>query len=129
MELFFKLEAGYLGIALFVLAVTIFVTTRPFMGKGVWKKSIIAVGLMMAILIGLHFIVTKNRIDYVEQSFNNGDKIVCESRVIRKVAQSVIIEKSNEWTLNNHLFASPNYERDFFSARCIKYVPVTLEQK
>ncbi len=31
MELFIKLEAGYLTIAIFVLAITAFVTTREFM--------------------------------------------------------------------------------------------------
>jgi len=33
-ELFIKLEAGYLTIAIFVLAITAFVTTREFMPKG-----------------------------------------------------------------------------------------------
>lgn len=128
MELFFKLEAGYLGIAVFILVITLIVTTRPFMPKGSYKKGLIVIGGLLAIFIGMHYFVTSSRISSVETAFNNGEKVVCESRMIRKVAQSVTIEKSNEWSLENHMFSSPNYARKFFSARCINYVPVTLDQ-
>lgn len=126
MELFFKLEAGYLGIGLFVLLVTLFVTSRPFMSKGSVKKGFIFMAPAITIFIAMHFYVTSSRINEVETSFEKGDKVICESRMIRKVAQSVTIEKSNEWTLQNHMFSSPNYSRKFFSARCIKYVPIVL---
>ncbi len=96
--------------------------------KEVIKKGLPVIGLFMAIFIGMHFYVTSTRISNVETTFNNGGKVVCESRTVRKVAQSVTIEKSNEWSLNEHMFSSPNYSRKFFSARCIKYVPVTLNK-
>lgn len=128
MELFFKLEAGYLGIAIFVLVVTLIVTTRSFVAKGIWKRSLLIMGLIMGIFIGLHYFVTSSRISEVEATFNSGGKVICESRTIRKVAQSVEIEKSNDWSLENHMFSSPNYVREFFSARCIKYVPITLNK-
>lgn len=128
MELFFKLEAGYIGIGIFALLVTLFVTTRPFMPKKSYKLGLPVIGLFMSIFIGMHFFVTSSRISNVEEAFNNGEKVVCESRTVRKVAQSVTIEKSNEWTLKNHMFSSPNYTREFFSARCIKYVPVDLSK-
>ncbi|MAD42181.1 MAG: hypothetical protein CL623_07295 [Arcobacter sp.] len=126
MELFFKLEAGYLGIGLFALLITLFVTSRPFMSKGSVKKGLIFMGPAIAMFIGMHYFVTSDRINTVETTFEEGGKVVCESRMIRKVAQSVTIEKSNEWTLQNHMFSSPNYSRKFFSARCIKYIPVVL---
>ena len=126
MELFFKLEAGYLGIAVFVLVVTLIVTTRSFVPKNIWKKSLVAMTIIMSIFVGMHYFVTTSRIYEVEKTFNEGNKIICESRTIRKVAQSVTIEKSNEWTLKNHMLSSPNYSREFFTARCIKHVPVTL---
>ena len=84
--------------------------------------------IIMGIFIGLHYIVTMNRINEVETAFNNHEKVVCENRAIRKVSQSVTIEKTNEWTLENHMLSSPNYSREFFTARCIKHVPVTLEE-
>ncbi|WP_368028768.1 hypothetical protein [Arcobacter sp. s6] len=126
MELFFKLEAGYLGIAIFVLVITIIVTTRNFVPAGIWKKAIPLMFIIMSIFIGMHYFVTTSRIYEVENTFNNNGKIICENRAIRKVSQSVTIEKSNEWVLENHMLSSPNYSRDFFTARCIKYVPVEL---
>ena len=121
MQLFLELEAGYLAIAIFILAVTI-------VAKGAWKKSIPIVFLIMGIFITAHYYMTVSRIYEVENTFNNNGKIVCENRAVRKVSQSVTIEKSNEWTLENHMLSSPNYSREFFTARCIKFVPVILEQ-
>lgn len=128
MELMLKLEAGYLGIAAFALIITLFVTTRPFVPKGSYKKGLFFVGSASLAFIGVHYFVTSDRMVGVEEAFNNGKKVVCESRMVRKVAQSVTIEKSNEWTLKDHMFSSPNYSREFFTARCIKYVPVTLDK-
>ena len=126
MELFIQLEAGYLGIGLFVLLVTLFVTTRPFMPKGSVGKGLIFVGPAIVMFIGMHYYVTSDRMDGVEAAFENGEKVICESRAIRKVAQSVTINKSNEWTLEDHKFSSPNYSREFFTARCIEHVPVVI---
>ena len=126
MALFFELESGYLAIALFALLVTIFVTTRPFVAKGAWKKGVSFVMITIVGFIGAHYFVTVDRMNDVETAFKNNKKVICESRMLRKVAQSVTIEKSNEWSLDNHIFSSPNYSRGFFSARCIEYVPVTL---
>lgn len=128
MELFFKLEAGYLGIGLFIILITLFVTTRPFVGKGAYKKGLLLSGSVIFAFIAMHYFVTSSRITAVENAFNTGDKVICESRALRKVAQSVTIEKSNEWSLKDHMFNSPNYSREFFSARCIEYVPVTLSK-
>ena len=52
MELFLKLEAGYLGIALFILAITIIVSSRSFVKDGTWKKSIPIVFIILGIFIG-----------------------------------------------------------------------------
>jgi hypothetical protein len=129
MELFLELEAGYLGIALFTLLITIFVTTRPFMKKGALLKGLVFVVPSLVMFIGMHYYVTTERMNEVEDAYIKGGKVLCESRAIRKVAQSVTIEKSNEWLLYDHKFSSPNYSREFFSARCIKYVPVVIPSK
>lgn len=126
MELFFQLEAGYLGIGLFALLITIFVTTRPFVARGAWKKGISLMLISVVGFVGVHYFVTIDRMNDVEEAFKKNHKVVCESRMIRKVAQSVTIEKSNEWDLKDHIFNSPNYSRGFFSARCIVHVKVTL---
>jgi hypothetical protein len=119
MELFFKLEGGYIIIAIFTLAITIFVTTRDFMPKNSFKKGIIYVSLTLAILIGLHFKITTDRIDKVEKAFKDGNTIICESRMFRNASQSVEIQKDREWILDNYIFKSPNFNRGFFIARCV----------
>lgn len=121
MNLFFKLEAAYLIIGLFILIVTLIVTTRSFMKKNLWKKALSFVSLILSIFIILHFYITKTRIIEVENSFNKGKKIICENKALRKISQSIVIVKSNNWTLKNHLLSSPNYERKFFTGRCLKY--------
>jgi uncharacterized membrane protein YjgN (DUF898 family) len=116
---FLELEGGYLVIALLVILVTLFVTTRPFMSKGALKKGVLGVVLFFTIAIGLHFKITTDRMNDVKNAFLNNQKIICESRARRKVAQTVLVEKQNEWQIEGDLFVSPNYSRAFHSARCI----------
>jgi len=118
-EKFFILEGGYLIIAALVLLVTLFVTTRPFMSKSAPKKGLISVSLVLAFFIGAHFYVTTSRMAAVKTAFENGEKILCESRMLRKAAQSITIEKANNWHMEGDNFVSPNYSRPFHSARCI----------
>lgn len=119
MQKFLELEGGYLVIAFFILAVTLFVTTRPFFHKGVVKKGLLSVGLFLALAIGLHYKVTTDRMSRVKTAFNAGKTIICESRASRKVAQSVDINKNREWSLEGDIFTSPNYSRPFHTARCL----------
>ena len=119
MSNFLELEAGYLFIAFVMLSVTLFVTTRPFFSKGAMVKGLISVGLFWTFAIGFHYKNTTNRIDAVKEAYHSGVTVVCESRATRKVAQSVEVEKSREWILENDIFSSPNYGRVFHAARCI----------
>ncbi len=119
MENFFYLEGAYLILGGIILLITIFVTTRPFMSKGAVKRGVVGVTLVLAIFIGAHYKITTSRIAEVIEAFNNDKIIICESRMQRKVAQSVNIQRSNEWILENNNFISPNYSRAFFVARCI----------
>jgi hypothetical protein len=119
MAKFLELEGGYLVIGLVVLLVTLFVTTRPFFTKGAVKKGLFSVSLFLAIAIGLHYKVTTDRMSKVKNAFLNNQKILCESRATRKVAQFVTVDKQNEWNLEGDIFTSPNYSRAFHTARCI----------
>jgi len=116
---FFFLEGVYLMLGLFALLITLFVTTRPFMAKGSVKKGLFWVSVVIAIMVGGHYSVTSNRMAEVHTAFENGETIICENRATRKVAPTVIIQKSQEWSLEDDNFVSPNYSRVFFSARCI----------
>jgi len=119
MSSFITLEGGYLVIAAFILAVTAFVTTRPFMEKGAFKKGMIIVSLFLAIAILAHFYVTTKRMDSVKTAFEAGKVIICESRATRKVAQTVLVDKNKNWRLEGDIFYSNEYSRGFHSARCL----------
>ena len=119
MKNFFFLEGGYLILGAIILLVTLFVGTRPFMAKGAAKRGLIWVSLVLAIMIGLHFKMTMNRMQEVKVAFENDQTIICESRMVRKVAPYVLIQKSRGWELEGDNFVSPDYSRPFFSARCI----------
>jgi len=119
MEKFFILEGGYLVIGLAIILITLFVTTRPFMAKGAVKKGMIGVVLVLALFIGAHFFVTTNRMAAVKNAFENDQIVICESRMQRKAAQAVMVQKSLEWSMEGDNFVSPNYVRPFYSARCI----------
>lgn len=119
MGLFFYIEGGYLLLALAILGITLFVTTRPFMSPTAKQTGMIWVSIVLIFFIATHYIITTKRMDEVAIAFHNGKTIVCESRMIRKGAQFVTIKKSNGWELQNNNFVSPVYSRPFFSARCI----------
>jgi len=119
MEKFLTLEGGYLVIGLIIMIITLFVTTRPFMAKDSLKKGTISVFLVLSFFIGLHYYITTSRMAEVKEVFEADGIIICESRMQRKVAQTVIVQKSNEWFMEGDNFASPNYVRVFHSARCI----------
>lgn len=119
MKNFFYLEGAYLILGLIVVLVTVFVSTRPFMPKGSLKKGLSGVTVVLSIMIGLHYTVTTNRMAEVKRAFEEGKRVVCESRMQRKVSPTVIISKAQGWELNGDNFVSPEYVRPFFSARCI----------
>jgi hypothetical protein len=116
---FFYLEGAYLILGGIILLITVFVTTRPFMAKGALKKGLVWVSLVIAVMVGAHYAITVNRMNAVKAAFEKDLPIICESRMQRKVAQVVTIQKSKEWFLEGDNFVSPNYSRPFFTARCI----------
>ena len=116
---FFFLEGGYLILGAIVLLITLFVGTRPFMSKGAAKRGLIWVSLVIAIMIAGHYTVTMNRMAEVKEAFAQDKTIICESRMVRKVAPYVLIQKSRGWELKDDNFVSPDYTRPFFAARCI----------
>ena len=119
MKNFFVLEGGYLILGAIVLLITLFVGTRPFMSKGSAKRGLMWVSLVIAIMIGTHYNMTINRMAEVKSAFEKDLEIICESRMVRKVAPYVMIKKSRGWQLKDDNFISAEYSRPFFSARCI----------
>jgi hypothetical protein len=119
MQEFLILEGGNMAIALFFILIVLFVTTRPFMAKGALKKGMTGILIIVVIMIGGHYIITTKRMAEVKSAFEKDQPIICESRMQRKAAQSITIQKSNDWEMKGDSFVSPNYSRSFHSARCI----------
>jgi len=129
MDRFFELELPYLVIMLFFLAVTAFVTTRDFMPKTAFKRGMIGVFSLFAIMIGLHFYVTNKRMEGVKEIFNNGETVICENKMRRTISQSVLISKKLGWRIEGDYFKNPDFERDFHTARCVDYAPIAAKEK
>lgn len=117
---FLELEGGYLVIGIFILVVTAFVTTRSFMSKSSFKLGMSIVGGLLGVLILAHYFVTTQRMQTVKTAFSEGKNVICESKVIRKVAQSLVINQKLGWELKGDEFVSSQYERAFHTARCIE---------
>ena len=120
MNNFLTLEAGYLVIATFILVVTAFVTTRPFMSKNAFKKIFTAVLIFLIFAILAHFYVTTERMKTVQAAFEEGKVIIRENKGSKKMGRTVLVEKgTNKWYIENDMFVSELYSRGFHTARCV----------
>ncbi len=127
MRLFWQLEAGNITIALFFLLIAIIVATRPFIRPGVKKFVLFSTVAVFTVLIVGHYLVTTERMETVKRAFASGKEILCESRMNRKAAQSVVVSKKLGWKLEGLLFSHPGYTRPFHVARCIVKVKPKLD--
>jgi len=121
MKQFLYIEGAYLIFSGVILLIMLFVVTRPFMTVRARKRGLPAVALFLALAIALHYKVTTGRMARVKKSFEEGRPVICENRVIRKGAQSIIIRRSLGWRLEGDYFVSDAYTRPFFTARCVEY--------
>jgi hypothetical protein len=127
---FLELEGAYIVIGIFILIVTAFVTTRSFVGKNAFKIGFPLVFLILSFFILMHYFVTTDRMETVENRFLSGKPIICENRVQRKVAPSIIISQPQGWSLEGNIFTNPEYSRTFHSARCLEhFTPEFPEEK
>jgi hypothetical protein len=122
MELFFELEVVYIAIGAFILIVTAFVTTRDFVPRVAFKRGMIGISSLLAIMITAHYFITTARMSGVKEIFNEGGVIICENKMHRTISQSVLISKELEWKLEGDLFVSDNHTRDFHTARCVEHL-------
>ncbi len=118
---FLELEAAYLVIAILILIVTAFVTTRPFSRNVSFKKIFPSVFLVLAFLIGLHFYITSSRMDSVETRFLENKPVICENRTKKEFSRTIIIDLDGGWNLKDNVFTNPEYFKAFHSARCLEH--------
>ena len=126
MQQFFELEAAYLVMGIVILLITWFVATRPFMSKTAPRNGLLGAAIVIALMIGGHYYMTTSRMDTVRVAFAQDRQILCESRMLRKVAQSVVVQRSKGWELQGEKFVSPLYTRSFHLARCIVARAISL---
>ncbi len=126
MQQFFELEAAYLLMGGVILLIALFVSTRSFMSKSAPKNGMIGTALVVALFVGGHYYMTTSRMSSVKVAFAQNKQILCESRILRKAAQSVVVQQSKGWELSGDLFRSPLYVRPFHAARCIVAKAINL---
>ncbi len=126
MQQFFELEAAYLVMGVIVLLITWFVSTRPFMSPTAPRNGLLGALLVIALMIGGHYYMTTSRMAEVRAAFAQDKQLLCESRMLRKVAQSVVVQRSKGWDIKGDLFVSPLYVRPFHVARCIVAKAISL---
>ena len=121
MQLFFELEIVYIIIGIFILGVTLFVTTRGFMPKVAFKRGITSVLILVIGMVSVHYNLTITRMQGVQEIFDAGETIICENKMRRHVSRSQLISKDMGWILQDYKFKNDDYERDFHTSRCIEF--------
>lgn len=124
MNKFFELEVAYIAIGIFFLLITAFVTTRDFMPRIAFKRGMIGIFTIFAIMILIHYELTTKRMQGVSKIFNEGKTIICENKMQMTISQSVLISKKLGWRLDGDYFKNPDFIRDFHTARCVDYAPM-----
>ena len=112
---FFKEEFIFILVALFILGITIFVTTRPFVAKGA-RKAIPVVAVLLAIALVAHYYFRQNLMQEVRQGFSEGKTILCMDKT-NKIGYVVIHQ--GEWQLRGDEFVHPEFPRSYNIRNCI----------
>ncbi len=115
MENFFKEELIFILISLFILGITVFVTTRPFVDKGA-RKAIPLVALFLILALVAHYRFRQNLIEEVKEGFMRGETILCMDKT-NKIGY-VIVHKG-EWKMEEDNFTHPEFPRSYNIRNCI----------
>ena len=114
---FFREEIIFIFISLFILGITIFITTREFIPK----KSKIAIPVM-TILLGagliFHYQYRKKTMQEVKEAFEHNRTILCVDKTNRASGQ-VVINKRAQWIIKDDLFINPAFDRGYNIRQCI----------
>lgn len=114
MENIFILEGGLLVVSAFILAVTIFTSTRSFVSKGAYKRTVPGVFLVLVFIIALHYTQTVERMELVKKEFENGKTIVCDNKGDLTLGRNVLIDKSRYgWQIDEYFLFLINIQESF----------------
>ncbi len=112
---FFHEELVYILISLFVFAIVVFVTTRPFMSKKA-RIAIPIAALLLGGLLLLHYNWRMHHIKEVAKAFYEGKNILCLDKTNK--FGSVLINKG-EWKLEDGEFSHPEFPRTYNIRQCV----------
>ncbi len=112
---FFKEEIIYIFISLFILGITVFVTTRPFMSKKA-KLAIPFMFLFLTLALIAHYNLRMEHIKEVREAFEEGKDIMCLDKT-NKIGHVMV--KKGEWRLKGDTFVNPEFARVYNIRQCI----------
>ena len=115
MQNFFYVETPYLMISVFILAVFVFVATRPFVSVLLLKRGLPILVVLLAVGIGFHYVGTESRAEEVKKGFNDGYIIFCSERRSKSGDRNIEVSKGDMWRLDGEFFV--NSEGNKFSVR------------
>lgn len=104
MQYFLQLEGPYIGIALFIMAVFFFIATRPFMSPLFMRRGLPFMVAFLSLAIGLHYVVTENRVAEVRAQYEKGFVIHCSERRSKTGDRSIEVAKGEIWRLDGDFF-------------------------
>ena len=112
---FFREEAVFIFIALFVFGVVVFIATRPFISKkAIWAIPIAAVLLSLGLFA--HYKYRINHIKEVKKAFYEGKNILCVDKTTK--LGGILIHKG-AWSLKGDEFVNPEISRGYNIRQCI----------
>jgi hypothetical protein len=115
MQNFFYVETPYLMISVFILAVFVFVATRPFVSVLLLKRGLPILVVLLSVGIGFHYVSTESRAEEVKKGFNDGYIIFCSERRSKSGDRNIEVSKGDMWRLEGDFFV--NSEGNKFSVR------------
>ena len=123
MKDFLILEGGLLVVSAFMLAVTVFTSTRSFSPKGSYKRTVPGVFIVLVIIIAIHYDQTMERMDTVKKEFEDGKVIVCDNKGDLTLGRNVLLDKSRYgWKTDEYYFVSDKFPRKFHISRCVVHL-------
>ncbi|GEM_PF-2431979 len=112
---FFKEEAIYIIISLFVFAIAAIVVTRPFV-KLDPKKVLPGVALFLIAALLIHYNMRISHIKSVKKAFEDGKEIICLDKT-NKIGH--VLVRKGEWRLEGDLFVNPAFYRGYNIRQCL----------
>lgn len=118
MDDFLMSEAPYLVISAFVLAVFLFIATRPFMPRAFGRRGLPILLVLLSTALYAHYRVGESRVEEVAAGFESGKLIFCSERRSKVGDRSIEVMKGDLWKREGEFFI--NGEGNKFSLRqCI----------